>query len=595
MQEKDTRYRILYEQSFDAILFTSPDGKIYSANPAACKMFQRTEEEICKIGRNGLVDLSDPRLPAIIEERKRTDRVCGELTMIRKDGTKIEVELSSSVFRDTDAQLRTSMVIRDITERKLAEKKVKDANEFSRKIFELSPVGTSLSKLEGRIVINVNTAFEIMFGYTKSELIGKSITDLDLWEKAKERKYVFDILKRQGDLQNYEFSFKTKQGKVGRGIIFADVIDHLNEKYYLIKIIDVTERLKIEEELRKRERLLNETQKIIKVGGWEYDVLSDQTYFSDEIFRIYGTDEARMFSVNEGINFYHPDDRTLVMDSFNKAITDNKPYDLEVRFTNSHGEELWVRTTGKPVLKNGKVVKVIGNLMDITERKYAQEELRKSKQTLERLNQHLQEVRERERSEIALNLHDDIGQKLTAINLNISWIKNRIGVQSKAVKDKIEELNRMIKETINAVQDFSSILRPAMIFDIGPVTAFDSFLKNIEKQSGIKCQFYHDQDELKIGNYISLMLYRILQESVTNIIRHSEATTAEVSLHLVDNMVELSIKDNGVGIEKDKINSLSSMGIAGIMERVRSVHGNIIIEGRKGLGTMVKVLVPAKT
>jgi PAS domain S-box-containing protein len=117
----EERYRLVLENSMDAILLTSPDGKIISANNAACNMFRGTEEEICCEGRSGLVDNDDPRLKVLLEERDRTGKAKGELTMIRKDGSKFPVELSTSVFPDHTGSLRSSMIIRDITERKLTE------------------------------------------------------------------------------------------------------------------------------------------------------------------------------------------------------------------------------------------------------------------------------------------------------------------------------------------------------------------------------------------------------------------------------------------------------------------------------------------
>lgn len=124
LRESEERYRLLFENSLDAILLTEPGGNIYSANPAACKMFQKTEEEICRLGRAGLVNISDPRLTILLEERKHTGKTMGEITMRRKDGTIFQVELSSSIFNDSHGQSRTAMIIRDITMRKLAEEKL---------------------------------------------------------------------------------------------------------------------------------------------------------------------------------------------------------------------------------------------------------------------------------------------------------------------------------------------------------------------------------------------------------------------------------------------------------------------------------------
>ena len=242
--------------------------------------------------------------------------------------------------------------------------------------------------------------------------------------------------------------------------------------------------------------------------------------------------------------------------------------------------------------ENGEVQGVFAAARDITKLKKIEEELIKSKKLLEKLNQHLVEVRENERNEIALNLHDDLGQKLTAINLDIAWLKSRIGVQSKTVQEKFEEMSRMIKETVESIRVTSSLLRPAILFDLGLVPAIKSQLGSFEKQTGIKCHFYCEPEEFEFEDRISLIIYRILQESLTNIARHSGASTVEVNLSIMKNKIEMMVEDDGSGIEKSKVDSLRSMGIAGMKERVRSVRGKITFRGEPGSGTRIKVIVP---
>lgn len=132
LRESEAKYRAFFEHSLDAILLTSPDGSVHDANPAACAMFGRTREELCSLGRGGLVDTNDPRLRARLEERARTGRTAGELTLIRGDGTKFPAEFSSAVFRDREGSERTSMVIRDISERRRAELELHEVNERLR-------------------------------------------------------------------------------------------------------------------------------------------------------------------------------------------------------------------------------------------------------------------------------------------------------------------------------------------------------------------------------------------------------------------------------------------------------------------------------
>jgi len=258
-----------------------------------------------------------------------------------------------------------------------------------------------------------------------------------------------------------------------------------------------------------------------------------------------------------------------------------------------NGEKFWALISAKQVKDDaGKFLFLQTEHIDITEQKHMEEELRKSKELLEKLNQHLVEVRENERNQIALNLHDDLGQKLTAINLDIAWLKSRIGVQSKTVREKFEEMSSMIKETVESIRETSSLLRPAILFDLGLVPAIKSHLGKFEKQTGIKCHFYFKPEEFDIEDRVALILYRILQESLTNIARHSGASATEIELSIRKNKIEMIITDNGSGIAKDKVTSLESMGIAGMKERVKSVNGEIIIKGETGAGTRIKVIIP---
>ncbi|MEI6049906.1 MAG: PAS domain S-box protein [Bacteroidota bacterium] len=261
-----------------------------------------------------------------------------------------------------------------------------------------------------------------------------------------------------------------------------------------------------------------------------------------------------------------------------------------------HGEkEGWYLSTYTRILDGkGNVdgIQVIAN--NITDRKLGEKKLKESQKKLQKLARHLDEIMENERSLVALNLHDDLGQELTAIKMNIAWVKSRIGVQSQAVNEKIDDISQMISETIESIKEISSFLRPLILFDLGLVPAFASLLKKFEKQSGIRCLFSYEHEEFQIGNRISLILYRILQESLTNIARHSEASLAEVKLRLVKNKIEMQITDNGKGIGKNEVNSLTSMGIAGLKERVRSISGRLLIKGEKGFGTSIKVSIPLK-
>jgi two-component system, cell cycle sensor histidine kinase and response regulator CckA len=168
LAESEERYRLVLEHSFDALLMGTPDGAILSANPAACTMFGCSEEELCWLGRAGLLDGADPRVGLGVQERERTGEFIGEVTGLRADGTRFPIEVSSTIFRDARGDLRSSISMRDITARKLAEQGVEKERARFRTLTESAPFGMRLSDASGTVTY-VNPAWTSLFGYTAEE------------------------------------------------------------------------------------------------------------------------------------------------------------------------------------------------------------------------------------------------------------------------------------------------------------------------------------------------------------------------------------------------------------------------------------------
>ena len=143
LKESEEKYRLLYDNSMDAILLTSPDGSIQAANPAACAMFQQTEENLIRNGRDAIVDTADPRLPVALAERIRNGRFTGELTFLRKNGTRFPGEVSTTLFTDGKGKIRTSMIIRDISDRKQIEDALRESEELFRVVCSTTPTTPS--------------------------------------------------------------------------------------------------------------------------------------------------------------------------------------------------------------------------------------------------------------------------------------------------------------------------------------------------------------------------------------------------------------------------------------------------------------------
>ncbi|MBN2499511.1 MAG: PAS domain S-box protein, partial [Anaerolineales bacterium] len=259
LHESREQYALLFANSLDAVLLTVPDGRVLAANPAACRIFGHSEEELCQLGRSGILDASDPHLAAALEERTRTGKFSGELTFIRKDGTKFPGEISTAIFKDCTGAERTSMIIRDITERKRAEQLLKE-----------------------------------------------------------------------------------------------------------------------------REALLNEVGVIAKVGGWEMDLATGKATWSKGTYDIVEIAyDMPIPGLHEHVGYYFPEYHEMIEHKMKALIETKQPMMFEAALKTVKGNIKWCQAFGEAVVKDGKLIKLRGTFQDITERKRAEEQIRRLNAELE--------------------------------------------------------------------------------------------------------------------------------------------------------------------------------------------------------------------
>jgi PAS domain S-box-containing protein len=251
LKESEERFRLVLENSLDAILISNPDGSILNANKAACNMFQMTEEEIYSAGRNGLINLEDPNLPKFTEERKKKGYASGELTLFRKDGTLFPCDITASVFRNSAGEPHTSIIIRDITERKRDEAILRESEERFSTAFRASPAPLVISDIESGLFVDVNDRWVEMLGYTREEQIGKTSKEVGIWHDPSERDRVIQQVLKNGFFKDEYIEFKTKSGEIILALWSAETIMQSGKKLMLSMIHDITARVKAERELRR--------------------------------------------------------------------------------------------------------------------------------------------------------------------------------------------------------------------------------------------------------------------------------------------------------------------------------------------------------
>ncbi|MFI5167873.1 MAG: PAS domain S-box protein [Thermoanaerobaculales bacterium] len=378
LSESEERYRLVFESSLDAVLLTAPDGRIFAANPAACQMFGREEREIRELGRSGIIDETDPRLPVAIETRARTGSFSGELTGMRRDGTKFPIELSTSVFEDRAGNQRTAMIIRDTTERKRAEEALRLAGAYNRSLIEasLDPLVTISS--EGEIT-DVNLATELATGLRRDKLVGTDFSGY-FTEPEKARQGYMQVL-TQGSVTDYPLTIRHTDGHtidvLYNASVFRDEAGQVKGVFAAAR--DITGRKRAEEALRKSEgrfRSLIEGSPIaIAIGRDGLNLYANPTYL-----RMFGFDSLDEIVGRPIADHWALEARaTIAKRALQRTRGAHPPSEYEAVAQRKDGSQFPAHVAVAMVeLLDGPVT--VGFVMDVGERKRAEEALRKSEE-----------------------------------------------------------------------------------------------------------------------------------------------------------------------------------------------------------------------
>jgi PAS domain S-box-containing protein len=231
---------------------------------------------------------------------------------------------------------------------------------------------------------------------------------------------------------------------------------------------------------------------------------------------------------------------------------------------------------------------------EITKRIVVGDELRESRERLRNLTKHLQKIREQERASLSRALHDELGQALTGMKMDVRWIERRLPEESAPILERLHSTITLIDEAIRSVQRISMALRPPALDDFGLSEAMRSVLTGFEKKGHFTCTFIPTPQRIVLNKEISTEVFRIFQEALTNVARHAGAQNVTVLLQNKGDRLIMEVRDDGRGITRKEITDYTSLGLTGMRERAYSVEGNLTITGMKGKGTIVTLSVPLK-
>ncbi len=363
--------------------------------------------------------------------------------------------------------------------------------------------------------------------------------------------------------------------------------------------MNITERKQMEGALRQSQVRLEEAQHLAHLGSWEWHVPTDETLWSQEMFHIFNLlPQPRGLGREEFFRYVHSDDMEMVKKAMADALSGERPYSLDFRIQLGDNSERFVHAEAKVNFDHaGQLLTMVGTLQDITARRQVEEQLRESEKNLRHLASQLLTAQEQERNRIARELHDELGQSLLLMKLQLRGIQKKALPRDQALGQECGEMLSHVDEILDNIRRLSRDLSPYLLEDLGLTVALRRLLREFSKHYHIK-QHVEDLDELShlFAPEAQVHIYRIFQETLTNIGKHSGASNLTVAIHRNDQMVSFLLQDDGVGFDVEQVlggpATERGLGLAALEERVRILGGSLDLWSQNGRGTRIFFTVP---
>jgi PAS domain S-box-containing protein len=596
LRASEERYRRLFEGDLAGVYFSTPSGKLISCNAAFARIFRfKSVDDALATDTHELYSNPEARQLFLQSVRQNRRLELQESWLKRRDGTDMHViENVRGVFDDQGELIEIQGYLLDDTERKKTEETLGLLAHTIRSISEC----VSVTDSDNRILF-VNEAFLKTYGYSADELIGKSI-ELVRSESSEpamdkiqsttlERGWKGELVNRRKDGSKFPIFLSTSVVRNEKGMPVA-----------LVGIVtDITERKRAEESVWDSEERFRMVFENVLDGISIYEENPDSSKrklveCNDRYAVMAGRSREEL--LKRGI--MHGLHRTLE-DATNKnrleSLVNGRTYRGSFTWIRPDGKDNIIEYVGVPITWRGKSYS-IGIDRDITERKKSELELRSSHAQLHALAAHLQSVREDDRTNLAREMHDELGQLLTGLKMELSFLDktptNQDSIRLQELRTaKVDSMNKLIDKAIEAVRGISLELRPAILDSLGLSAALEWLANDFQQKSGIDCSCSIKTNAV-FDSQCSTAMFRITQEALTNILRHSEAKKASITFASEPNEVILSVRDNGIGMEAKRIGDVRSLGLLGIRERAAAIGGTIEIDSKVGKGTTVLLRIP---
>jgi PAS domain S-box-containing protein len=508
---------------------------------------------------------------------------------LRKDGSRFWAEVVITALRDeAGALVGFAKITRDLTERRAAEERVRQSQARLRAFTDNSPAIMCLKDRDGRYRF-ANARFLERYALREEQVIGRSDAEIFPRRQAAALAAHDGKVLARGETVQYEETAELAGGRRVSLVVKFPVADGVG-----MIAADITDRRLAEQALREQRALLAEAQKVAGVGSWEWDPESGRVVWSDELYRIYGVSpESFSPSFENYLERVHPEDRQSSGAMMARALMDGRGFSMQERIVRPGGEVRYLRSQGE-VARNerGKPIKVFGACLDITEQRHSERALRRAAQDLHGLTRRLVQAEEAERRRLARELHDRVGQSLSALNINLDII-SRDGGLAPAVRKRLEDSIALVDGTLQSIESVMAELRPPLLDEYGLAAALGWHAEEFSRRTGIEVSVEDNAREAAQGLRLeaALALFRIAQEALNNVLKHARARTVNVEISTIENQVTLAVRDDGQGFDASSARR-GRWGMTTMRERVEAAGGSLRLESAPGQGTRVLATVP---